>query len=268
MIHQTLSGKKILVTRALHQATEFVQKIQAANGIPIIFPTIEIQPVSNWEKCDNAIDVLYMYDGLLFTSVNAVEYFFQRYKGKNRTVDDFHKKLVFAVGDKTKQMLDERGVIVTVIPEKFTSFDLVKTLEHEDLQGKSFLFPGGNLTKDTLSDNLRILGASVDFVPVYSTVIPDQRNVDTLHRQLMEHEIDIMTFLSPSAFRNFVTLFSIERTRVYTENTLIAAIGPTTSQMIGQFGIKTDIVPSQSTIEALVEAMGNYFRQQKVKNDK
>lgn len=262
MIRQPLSGKKILVTRSLHQAAGFVQKIKEAGGIPVVFPTIDIQPVSTWDKCDAAIDVLYMYDGLLFTSANAVEYFFQRYSKKDRSPDDLRQKLLFAVGEKTKKNLEEQGYRVTAVPEKFTSSDLAKTLEHEDLRGKSFLFPGGNLTKDTLADNMRILGANIDFVPVYTTVLPRQQDRDTLNKQFMNHEIDVMTFLSPSSFQNFVTLFSIERIREFVEDALVAAIGPTTSQAIGQHGIRVDILPHQYTVEALTEAMENYFRKQ------
>ena len=264
MMSQSLAGTNVLVTRVLHQAAEFVQKIKDAGGTPVVFPTIEIRPVTDWGPCDKAIGVLHMYDGLLFTSANAVEYFFRRYRDNNHQTGELGKKQIFAVGEKTKLSLEKEGIAVTGIPEKFTSADLSTMLAAEDLHGKVFLFPGGNLTKETLPDNLRILGANVDLVPVYSTVVPDKGDLDALHGRFMRHEIDIMTFLSPSAFKNFVVLFSIERTREYVESAAIAAIGPATAEVIRQHGISVDIIPRTATVDVLVEAMGAYIARQGV----
>ncbi len=255
---QPLAGKNILVTRAVQQAAEFVRKIGEAGGKAVIFPTIDIRPVTEWGACDKAIEGLYMYDGLAFTSVNAAEYFFRRYKEAGHTIGELLKKQIFAVGEKTRQFLEKEGIHVTHVPEKFTSSDLSRLLQQEDLQGKSYLFPGGNLTRETLSDNLRMLGANVDPLVVYMNVVPDKGDIEKLHARFAADDIDIMTFLSPSAFKNFTLLFSVERTREYAERALMAAIGPTTAEAIRQHGIEVDIIPEVSTTDGMVEAMGRY----------
>jgi uroporphyrinogen III methyltransferase/synthase len=41
-------------------------------------PTIQVKPPRDWAPVDAAIDVIDQYDWLVFTSVNGVDYFFDR----------------------------------------------------------------------------------------------------------------------------------------------------------------------------------------------
>ena len=83
-----LSGKTILVTRAAHQAASAVRIIERHGGTAIVFPTIEILPPPSWDACDRTLNILHMYDGIIFTSTNGVEFFFQRYQERNISVGD------------------------------------------------------------------------------------------------------------------------------------------------------------------------------------
>src|SRR5271168_2175069 len=74
----SLSGKRILITRAPHQASELATQLEALGATPILIPTIEIAPPTSFAALDAALTCLRTYDWLIFTSPNAVEAFHRR----------------------------------------------------------------------------------------------------------------------------------------------------------------------------------------------
>ena len=256
----TLSGKKVLVTRPVHQASDFVRAIEANGGLAVVFPTIEILPPSSWDACDRALENLYMYNGLIFTSTNGVNFFFQRLTERGISLNSLTSKTIYVVGEKTGKAIEEHGLKVTVMPEKFTAADLSRKLESEDLRGKTFLFPRGNLGKDMLQDNLKLLGANVDSVIVYQTVRPHQTKIDEVRAMLLNGDIDVTTFTSPSTFNNFAALFSKPELIDIFKKTRIAVIGPVTATAITSAGFEPDITVRESTIAALTQAIIDFYR--------
>ncbi len=250
-----LAGKTILVTRAAHQADEFVLAIEREAGTAIVCSTIEITPAKSWDACDRALDGIYMYDGLIFTSTNGVEFFFQRMSEKMIPFKNLKSKSIFVVGEKTKQTVERFELSVTVFPEKFTGSDLSKKLEQEDLRGKTFLFPRGNLGKDILADNLKLLGANVNPITVYETHKPQHANIQEIEVMILKDKIDFVAFTSPSTFKNFCELFPANNLKNLFDHMNIAVIGPVTARAIEESGYEIDVLPKESTIEALVEAM-------------
>lgn len=256
----SLSKKRILITRSAHQARELVRMIEDNGGIAVLFPTIEIVPPADWDACDRALHALYMYDGIIFTSANGVEFFFRRMEELTFDSSGLNGKLVCAVGEKTEQALARHGLAVTVMPEKFTAADLSRKLESEDLRQKTFLFPKGNLGSNVLQETLKLLGANVDPVIVYQTVKPEQNAVDELRAALMKGDIDVATFTSPSTFTNFCSLFSHTELSDVFMKTRIAVIGPVTSEAVRNAGFEPAITAKQQTIDSLVESIAEYCR--------
>jgi len=254
-----LRGKTILITRSVHQAGDLVRMVEERGGAAVVFPTIDIRPPDSWDACDRALDGLYMYDGLIFTSVNGVEYFFHRYHERGCRSNELKQKSVYVVGEKTRHASEQAGLRVTAMPERFTASELAATLQMEDLHGKSFLFPRGNLGSDVLADNLKLLGASVDSIVVYRTVRPPETDVDSLRSRFRRRGIDVMTFVSPSALRNFMVLFSKEEMKEYCEYARIAVIGPVTAKIAEESGVRIDIIPEKSTSESLVDAIAEHL---------
>ena len=256
----TLTGKTVLITRAADQADSFAKIIKERGGTPVIFPTIEIHPPESLEQLDRAIDGLYMYDGVIFTSTNGVKFFFRRLVQRDVTINDVKRKRIFVVGEKTRRAVEEHGVAVAAIPEKFTAADLTKIIDHEDLHGRTFLFPCGSLSPITLADTLKLLGASVDSVIVYQTKRPQQKDVANLQRMLFDDQIDVITFTSPSTFKNFVMLFSRTELRKLQDHTRIAVIGPATAHAVNEAGLEVDISSEKSTTESLLDAIAAAFQ--------
>jgi uroporphyrinogen-III synthase len=250
-----LEGISVVITRAPHQAGELKHLIEEKGGRAILFPTIEIRPADDFSGCDRAIDGLYMYDGLLFSSPNGVTGFMERAKERGVDAASLKEKRIYAVGRVTAEALAVYGVAVTAMPDRFTGADLARTIQSEDLKGRAFIFPTGNLTSTMLADTVRQLGGSVDTVMVYTSSPPRGVNVGEFLAEVRAGRVDVVTFTSPSTVKNFAGLFSAEDAAAIRDRVHVAVIGPTTARAAGEAGFPPDIVPEQSTASDLVEAL-------------
>jgi uroporphyrinogen III methyltransferase/synthase len=80
-----------------------------------------------------------------------------------------------------------------------------------------------------------------------------------IYRMLLDHAIDVVTFTSPSAVRNFVELLGEEPAADLLQRTVVASIGPVTAQAATEYNIHSTVVPTHYTIPALVDAIRSYF---------
>ncbi|MBM4457172.1 MAG: uroporphyrinogen-III synthase [Chloroflexi bacterium] len=75
-----LAGWRIVVTRPEHQAAELCERLAALGAEPIPFPVIAIAPPEPGAALDRAIARLNDYQWVIFTSVNGVACFWERYR--------------------------------------------------------------------------------------------------------------------------------------------------------------------------------------------
>ena len=76
---------------------------------------------------------------------------------------------------------------------------------------------------------------------------------------LLERRIDVVTFTSPSAVRNFVRILGAEPAADLLRGTIVASIGPVTADAATQCNIETAIMPATHTVPALADAIVGYF---------
>ena len=112
-----------------------------------------------------------------------------------------------------------------------------------------------------IADELRKHGAQVVEVVAYRTVAtdPEREGQPDVYRMLLEGRIDVVTFTSASAVRNFVRVVGAEPAPDLLATTVVACIGPVTAEAASQSNIKTTIQPSSYTVPALVDAIAKYF---------
>lgn len=254
-----LANIRILVTRAALQAGDLVREIEKYGGMAVLFPTIEIHPARSWDECDRAIDERAMYDGLIFSSTNGVQYFCERWSGRGLPIRELRSKMICVVGEKTKQAAINLGLTVTVMPRKCTAADLARTVSGEHPGGKRYLFPRGDLGNDALTGRLTIRGARVDCVIVYETRRSQPGSGQRVRTMLLEGGIQVVTFTSPSTFNNFVSLFSCDDIARLRPLTKFAAIGPATAAAISRRGMGIDIMPVDSSVESLLKSIVSYY---------
>ena len=73
-----LFGKRIVVTRPREQAAELVDALEQLGATVVEAPTVRIVPPEDFAPLDEACASVGQFDWVVFTSVNGVDYFFQR----------------------------------------------------------------------------------------------------------------------------------------------------------------------------------------------
>ena len=116
-----------------------------------------------------------------------------------------------------------------------------------DVRGLQVLLPRADIGREVLADELRKQGADVTEVVAYRTVAvePEREGEPDIYRMLLERRIDVVTFTSASAVRNFVQVLGAEPAADLLRTTVVASIGPVTAEAAAQYGIQTTIMPAQ-----------------------
>lgn len=236
-----LSGRRILVTRSRHQASILSKKIKELGGMPVEFPTIDIMPL------DFEIKDLSQYQWVIFTSVNAVEIFFN----KLEDIRELGNAKICAIGDATRQSVEKLHLKVDVTPSEFVAEALIEELKLLIKKGDMVLIPRAEEAREILPEQLEGFGAVVDIIPVYRTVSSEKSRAEL--KEILK-TIDTITFASSSTVKNFVDMLGEENLNLL-NNIKIACIGPITADTARNLGVKVDIMPREYTIEELVEAL-------------
>jgi uroporphyrinogen III methyltransferase/synthase len=254
-----LFGRRVVVTRAREQASEFKAVLTELGATCIEFPTIAIEPPPSWEPLDAAINSLAAYDWVIFTSVNGVAFFMERLRLAGRDVRDLHGVRLAAIGPKTAEALERYGLRPDLVPDEYRAEAILAGLSVEEIKGKRFLLPRAMVARDVLPETLRQWGAQVDVVAAYRTVLPRERSTEMMER-LEAGEIDCLTFTSSSTVSNFFSLFEQPGAVLpLLKEVCVACIGPITAKTATEHGLKVDVMPSDYTITGLVEAIRSHF---------
>ena len=241
-------GKRILVTRARAQASEFADLLEANGAEVIQFPMIKIQPIEG-------VDVPFPneYDWVIFTSVNAVEIFYERLREKGKDTRAFGTSKICAVGPKTVEALHSIGIHPDFIPSH--SRGSVIAAEIGDIRDKRVLLPRAKIATADLPNGLRERGAHVEDVPLYDTVRVQGENRDEIETDLLNGRIDLVTFTSSSTVMNFLEMFPAHQPTVLLADVKVAVIGPTTHKTAVEHGVHVDVMAKEASIESLVAAL-------------
>jgi len=258
-----LAGRTVVITRAQDQANEFVSELERYGANVVLCPTIEIRALESYERLNEAIEHLYGYDWVIFTSVNGVEYFFQRLQTGNRNVSDLDELKVCAIGDATADKLRALHIHVDVIPEEFKAEGVFRALERfvggtAALEGLNVLIPRASVARDYLPKALEQAGARVDVVPAYRTDLPADLDRGRV-AALLSGGSDCIAFTSSSTVKNLARLFDTEDLSGALAGVVIACIGDITATTAANYGLQVKIQPQQFTIPALAQAIAEYF---------
>jgi uroporphyrinogen III methyltransferase/synthase len=258
MNKKSLTGKKILITRAHEQSGDFAAQLKKLGAEVVEFPTIEIDPPTRWKEVDQAVDQLKSYDWIIFTSANGVRFFWQRLKerGKSLRLPSFLK--VCAIGPATASRLRSKGVSVSYVPRQFIAESILDGFKRQRMEGKRILLARAKKARDVLPKGLKKLGAEVDVVEVYRTVRPKGGSRRMKHL-LTEEKIDVITFTSSSTVNHFTDLLKKDDLKNLVKGLAIACIGPVTARTAKERGLRVRIQPKQYTIPALTRAIADYF---------
>ena len=261
---QPLAGRTVVVTRAASQATAFITALESYGASVISCPTIEIAEPESYERLDEAIDHLYGYDWLIFTSANGVEYFLRRFTTRGLKVEELDELKVCAIGEATADKLRDTHIHVDLIPSQSKAEGVFAALSEfvggsERLHGLNFLIPRAATGRDFLPKSLEAAGARVDVVTAYRTVLPEDLDRGRLSAMLTG-SADCIAFMSPSSVKNLALLFDTHDLGEKLHGLAIACIGDVTAATAVEYGLQVHIQPEQTTAGDLANAIAKYFQ--------
>lgn len=217
----TLPPLRVLITRPAEQAEAWAGPLREAGALPVVFPTIEVQPPPSWQPLDEALAVLATYDWVVFTSAAAVRHSLGRRAG-----GPWPEGLkVAAVGEETARALASAGVPVHVVPKDPRGVSLAAALSALSA-GARVLFPQALGGRVELREALLSQGCVVHVVPASQTLpVSPLPPVPAF---------DVATFASPSALRAFAAGAGIEGLR----ERPVVVLGATTAATATAMGLR------------------------------
>ncbi|MFN2530566.1 MAG: uroporphyrinogen-III synthase [Pyrinomonadaceae bacterium] len=262
-MEQPLAGRTVVITRAASQADDFANALENYGAKVVICPTIEITEPESYARIDDALDHVYGYDWVIFTSANAVKYFLRRLAFHKREVSDLDQLQVCAIGDKTSSKLVESNVHVDLVPSSSRGEGVFAALSDfvggsEQLRGLNFLLPRAAVARDYLPQALEAVGARVDVAPIYRTVIPEGVDRGRL-AAVLAGSADCIAFTSSSTVRNLGVLFDTCDLSVVLKGLTIACIGDVTTATATGYGLRVDIQPTDFSTSELAKAIADYY---------
>ena len=254
-----LFGKRVVVTRSRGQASAFAEMLTDRGATTVEFPTIDVVPPSSWAELDNAIDMIESFQWVIFTSANAVRFFFERLRSRGKDIRLLKGVSICTVGPKTAESIEQYGLRADLIPSEFKAEGVLAALGGANVKGRKFLIPRAKVAREVIPGRLRELGAEVTVATAYENVKPTS-DVERVRKLLQEKKIAAVTFTSSSTVHNFVEILGQKEYKSLLDNVAIACIGPVTAKTAEEYGIKTDIMPKEYTIPAFIDAMVDFFR--------
>jgi len=225
----------------------------------VSFPTIEIVPPLDESVIEEAVLELDGYEWIIFTSANAVDYFFKHLNSS--TILSSLK--IAVVGPATAEAVEAYGIRSDLVAQNFQAEGLVEVfaaLPDADAKRGKALIPRALEARDVLTEELPKLGYEVTIAPVYQTVcatptVDAFTNLDCA---------DGIVFTSPSTARNFVEIFnshSDDSALHYLKNRKVFSIGPITSDELRTLGLDQNEITeaTKSTSSDLVDVIMNSF---------
>jgi uroporphyrinogen-III synthase/uroporphyrinogen III methyltransferase/synthase len=247
-----LAGRRILVTRAAHQAGKLSDGLRALGAEPVEVPTLEIRPPASFAPLDAALREIESYNWLILTSANTVRVLAERASVLGvQTLQPATLK-VAAIGEATADAAQHTGIILTLVPVSYVAESLLESLTGSIVDQK-ILLARAETARDLIPDALRAAGAHVDVVDAYRNVLPESAPEQL--RRALAGRIDAATFTSSSSVIHLAE--AARQAGIAFPFTGIPAIsiGPITSQTLRNSGWPPAAEANPFDIRGLIAAV-------------
>ncbi|MCG2207813.1 uroporphyrinogen-III synthase [Staphylococcus epidermidis] len=174
------------------------------------------------------------YDWLIFSSKNAVKYFYPYLK-------NVKVKKVAVIGDKTAQYCNELGISVDFVPRDFSQEGF---LDEFKIREQHLLMPSSEKARPKLVQQLSQYNEIVK-IDLYRPV-PNFKNISQVKALVRKHQIDAVTFSSSSAVEFYFKDGNVPEFDHY------FAIGKQTARTILKFNASVKVANKQ-TLDSLID---------------
>ena len=256
----TLSGRRIVVTRAREQSSELTGKLAALGAEVLELPLITVSKEIDKHTLHDVLSELGSYDWIVFTSANGVRYFLDEFY---RIYDDVRSLGLLrfaAIGDTTAKAITDQHIRVECQPKIATATALAEALiATGSLDSAKLLVITGNLNRDELVTKLEAEQAIVDQLQVYKTEKTDLSG-DSSAADFRTRGADAILFTSSSAVQSFVDQASALKLEKGANRPLAGSIGPQTSETMKKAGMPVDFEARTPGLDALIDALVKKLR--------
>ena len=236
-------GPRVLVTRAVEQASELVSLLRRAGVEPITVPAIAVELEPPGGDLDTATRGLPTYAWVVITSANGAR---AMLKAGRRVLAPLEAPRFAAIGPMTRGILELEGIAVHYQPSEANAIAMAEGLPLE--LGDRVLVVRGDLANEQLIATLRARGADVDDVIAYRTVEAPMGS-RALLRTAAGGPIAGIVFTSGSTVRGLVALGRQESIEVHAFPTV--CIGPETADEARASGFHVVAVSPTRDVAAL-----------------
>jgi uroporphyrinogen-III synthase len=254
-VTQPLAGRRILVTRAAHQAGKLSEGLRTAGAEPVEVPVLEIQPPASNAPLDSALLNLNTYNWLILTSTNAVHVVVERAAACG-IVSAGEMPQVAAVGKATADAATHAGFNVALTPKEYVAESLIEALA-DRASGQRVLLARAAIARDVIPDQLRATGAIVDVVDAYQNAIP--QDAPARLRAALSSRIDAATFTSSSSASHLAEVANAAGINFPFVGVKAISIGPVTTATLRELGWPPAAEADPHDIPGLIAAVISQF---------
>jgi uroporphyrinogen-III synthase len=236
-----LEGRRILVTR--EKSASLRVRLEAQGATVVEVPTIQIAPPSDPAPLQAALARVGTFSWIAFTSGNAVEAVGDALQGPLPRIG------IASVGPSTStRILQVFGRGADLEPRSAFKAEglLAAFAEHGLAGGESVLLPVSDRARLVLREGLERLGARVESVVAYRTLIPE--GLREALAAALATPFDLVVLASPSAVEGFCRAPD-------PGSAPVAVLGPVTAEAASSAGLDVRLVAQPPTLEGLVQGI-------------
>ncbi len=249
-----LFGQRIVVTRRSEQSS-FAKRLTDLGADVLKVPVIKSVPPLQKDGIVDCLLELNSYDWLVFTSANGVTAFFDIFFRRFQDLRDIGGARIAAVGPATAAKLRELHLQVDLQPEEFTARKIAEAFKkYQDIENVKMCLLRAEVANRDLPDALAEMGAIVDDIAIYKTVVETEDPTGASER-LLDDGADWVTFTSSSTVEHFHARFDLPKLVKKFPNLKLASIGPETSKAITALKLKPTLESKEHTTDGLIAAL-------------
>jgi len=267
MAAATFNGLRVLALESRH-AKEIAKLVASYGGSPTIAPAVREVSLESHEALKFAKNLTAgKFDLVIFLTGAGVRALFTAVEGsytRQEIAAALERTVVIARGAKPVSALREIGVKPSfVAPEPNTWREVLRILDDEvaathPLKGIQTAVQEYGVPSEELLAGLRERGACVTTVPVYRWSLPENiAPLEQAAKSIAADELDVVLLTSAiqitHLFQVAADLKMEDAVRHGLERTVIASIGPSTSERIRSQGLQPDIEASHPRMGFLVK---------------
>ncbi len=258
----------LAVTRPVGEGEDTAELIRRLGWNPLIVHSVELRSRERSEIYTDLSRIVSegQVDWLVLMSSHSVNLLFDVLKSYGSLLPSALGQIqLLAVGPRTRDALTRNGVRDVHVPERFSSVGVADFLSRQKLRDKRIVLARSSAADNSLARRLESLGAKVDTLRLYDSVIPsDVSTVSRFVDELRKGAVTAVLVTSSISASNMFTISGSEVSRSELVRLLrlviLGAIGPVTADRLRQLGIEPRVIPGRFLIEEALREMVSAYK--------